>query len=107
MWDNPLLAYVDRSRLIPPAYRKVVTRVNGDVLPTLVVDGYVAGVWRAVEDGIEATAFERLSSAVWDGLASEATGLWALLQGRDPQVYKRHQMWWKDMPAAEVRILGR
>ena len=33
---------------------------NGDVLPTVLVDGYVAGVWRPVEDGIEVTAFHRL-----------------------------------------------
>lgn len=57
MWDNILLAYSDRSRVIPLDYRKLVTRLNGDVLPTLLVDGYVAGVWRSVEEGIEATAF--------------------------------------------------
>jgi Winged helix DNA-binding domain len=39
-----LLAYADRSRVIPPAYRRLITRQNGDVLPTLLVDGYVAGV---------------------------------------------------------------
>ena len=60
MWDNALLAHTDRSRLIPPDYRATVIRRNGDVLPTLLVDGYVAGVWRPVEGGIEATAFRRL-----------------------------------------------
>ena len=34
MWDSALLAYVDRSRIIPPDYRRIVTRSNGDVLPT-------------------------------------------------------------------------
>ena len=60
MWDSTLLAYSDRSRIIPPDYRTLVMRNNGDVLPTLLVDGYVAGVWRPVEGGIEAT---RLPSA--------------------------------------------
>ena len=46
MWDSTLLAYADRSRIIPPDYRRLVIRQNGDVLPTLLVDGYVAGVWR-------------------------------------------------------------
>ena len=55
MWDSTLLAYADRSRVIPEGYRRVVIRQNGDVLPTLLVDGYVAGVWRPVEGGIEAT----------------------------------------------------
>jgi hypothetical protein len=39
-----LLAYADRSRVTPPDYRKLVARSNGDVLSTLLVDGYVAGV---------------------------------------------------------------
>ena len=75
MWDSTLLAYVDRSRIIPPDYRQLVMRSNGDVLPTLLVDGYVAGVWRPVEGGIEATAFHRLSDDAWDGLETEARAL--------------------------------
>ena len=43
MWDSVLLAYADRSRIVPPVYRKLVARSNGDTLPTLLVDGYVAG----------------------------------------------------------------
>jgi len=46
MWDNMLLAYSDRSRIVPPEYRTVIFRRNGNVLPTLLVDGYVTGVWR-------------------------------------------------------------
>jgi hypothetical protein len=72
MWDSILLAYKDRSRIIPEEYRRLVVRRNGDVLPTLLVDGYVAGVWRPVEAGIEATAFHSFSDEVWDGLAAEA-----------------------------------
>jgi hypothetical protein len=61
MWDNVLLAYVDRSPVIPPDCRKHVTRTNGDVLPILLVDAYVAGGWRRpVEGRIEATAFHPL-----------------------------------------------
>src|SRR5690606_1258393 len=75
MWDNVLLAYFDRSRVIPPEIRKLVIRNNGDTLPTLLVDGYVAGVWRAVEGGIEATAYTPLSEENWNGLAAEARRL--------------------------------
>ncbi|WP_216321890.1 DNA glycosylase AlkZ-like family protein [Deinococcus aestuarii] len=32
--------------MIPPEYRRLVIQQNGDVLPTLLVDGYVVGVWR-------------------------------------------------------------
>ena len=106
MWDSLLLAHVDRSRFIPPAYRKLVLRSNGDVLPTLLVDGLVAGVWRTVGDGIEATAFHRLDDGAWAALELEAGGLVALLADREPQIYRRHTNWWTDMPSAEVRVLG-
>lgn len=108
MWDNVLLAYADRSRLIPPDYRSLVVRRNGDVLPTLLVDGYVAGVWRPAQDtaGIEATAFHRLDDDAWAGLAAEARALSAFLADRDPAVYRRYRHWWaKGIPAAEVRLL--
>ncbi|MFD4695520.1 winged helix DNA-binding domain-containing protein [Streptomyces sp. NPDC058463] len=106
MWDSILLAYADRSRVVPPAYRKHVTRVNGDVLPTLLVDGYVAGVWRPVDGGIEAGAFHPLPDHVWQGLAAEAGSLTTLLADRDPRVYSRYGHWWtKGLPAAETRLL--
>jgi hypothetical protein len=106
MWDSVLLAYVDRSRVIPPDYRRLVTRNNGDVLPTLLVDGFVAGVWRPVEDGIEATAFHPLSEEAWGGLEAEARALVAFLADREPAVYRRYAHWWDRLPSAEVRVLG-
>lgn len=105
MWDSTLLAYADRSRVIPPDYRALVTRSNGDVLPTLLVDGYVAGVWRPVEGGIEATAFHPLPDEAREGVAAEARALVALLADREPQVYRRYEHWWTTLPSAEVRVL--
>ncbi|MFF0554484.1 winged helix DNA-binding domain-containing protein [Streptomyces sp. NPDC004266] len=108
MWDSVLLAYADRSRVIPPAYRKHVIRVNGDTLPTLLVDGYVAGVWRPVDGGIEASAFHPLTAGDWEGLAAEAASLGALLADRDPRVYGRYDHWWaKGLPSVETRVLPR
>ena len=49
-WDNVLLAFADRTRVLPEPYRKTVIRVNGDVAQTFLVDGFVAGMWR-VENG--------------------------------------------------------
>ena len=107
MWDSVLLAYTGRSRLIPADYRKVVIRNNGDVLPTLLVDGQVAGVWRQVDGGaIEATAFQRLSKADWNGLEAEGQALKAFVADRDPKLYSRYARWWTTLPAAEVRVLG-
>jgi hypothetical protein len=107
MWDSALLAYADRSRMIPPGYRTLVMRKNGDVLPTLLVDGYVAGVWRPVDGGIEASAFHPLKNDDWNGLAVEAATLSAFLGKREPRIYTRYAHWWDDLPSADVRLLGR
>jgi hypothetical protein len=84
-----------------------VTRSNGDVLPTLLVDGYVAGVWRPTDEGIEATAFHELSDDAWEGLESEARSLRRLLADREPVIYRRYVHWWSSIPGAQVRLLGR
>jgi hypothetical protein len=106
MWESSLLAYRDRNRMLDADYRKHVARSNGDVLPSLLVDGHVAGVWRPREDGIEATAFRKLSDDEWAGLDEEARSLRTMLAGREPLVYGRYARWWSDLPAAEVRLLG-
>ena len=105
MWDNILLAYVDRSRVIPAPYRKHITRINGDVLPTLLVDGYVAGVWRPVDGKIEATAFHPLLDEVWHELETEARKLVALLADCEAGLYRRYNHWWSKLPSAETRLL--
>lgn len=107
MWDSTLLAYSERSRMLPADHRPWVIRRNGDVLPTLLVDGHVVGLWRVVPDGVEATAFTRLRRSAWTGLADEAAGLQALLVDRDPRVYGRYHHWWeKGVPIEERRILS-
>src|SRR4029077_941542 len=72
VWDSVLLAYADRSRVIPPAYRALVIPRDGDVLPPALVARDVAGVWRPVGGGIEATAFRELPERAWQELAEEA-----------------------------------
>ncbi|MFG2773321.1 winged helix DNA-binding domain-containing protein [Streptomyces sp. NPDC048350] len=105
MWDSTLLAYADRSRVIPPGYRTAVIRRNGDVLPTLLVDGHVAGVWRPAEGGVEATAFDGLADEAWEQLAEEALSLTAFLADREPRVYRRYDHWWSKLPDGETRLL--
>ena len=107
MWDNVLLAYADRSRLIPEAIRPIVIRKNGDVLPTILVDGRVAGVWRPADGGgIEVTTLTPIDDDAWAGLDAEARALDGFLAARDRVIYRRHQNWWADLPAVEVRVLG-
>ncbi len=106
MWDSVLLAYADRTRLIPAAYRRVIARSNGDTLPAVLVDGAVAGVWRPVDAGIEVTALRPLTTADWTGLDAEAQGLRAFLADREPGIYRRYGRWWTNLPAVDVRVLG-
>ncbi|HKG57203.1 MAG TPA: winged helix DNA-binding domain-containing protein [Candidatus Limnocylindrales bacterium] len=106
MWDSVLLAYADRSRIVPAEYRRVVARSNGDTLPAVLVDGYVAGVWRPADRGIELTAFLALDDDAWADLDAEARALVALLADREPAVYRRYARWWGDLPQAAVRIVG-
>jgi hypothetical protein len=105
MWDLSLLAYAGRGRVMAEEHRKLVFRRNGDVLPALLVDGHVAGVWRPVEGGIQATAFRKLPARAWQGLGAEAQALVAFLAERDPLVYRRYAHWWDELPAAQVRLL--
>jgi hypothetical protein len=106
MWDSVLLANHDRSRVLPPDYRKLVIRVNGDVLPTVLVDGYVAGLWRTVDEGVQVMAFHDLADETWSALEGEARSLVAMLADREPGVYRRYDHWWKRLPDFETRVLA-
>ncbi len=105
MWDSILLAYADRSRVIPPDLRPEVIRRNGDVLPTVLVDGYVAGVWRPSDSGIEVTALHPIDDDTWHQLDAEAQTLTAFLADREPTVYRRYARWWEALDATDIRIL--
>jgi hypothetical protein len=106
MWDSILLAYADRSRIIPPDLRPEVIRRNGDVLPTVLVDGYVAGVWRPVDSGIEVTALHPIDDHAWSQLDDEARALSTFLANRDQNVYGRYARWWGSLPNAATRVLA-
>ncbi|HET6745705.1 MAG TPA: winged helix DNA-binding domain-containing protein [Candidatus Limnocylindria bacterium] len=86
-WDSLLLAYgtKDRARVLPPKHQaKVITR-NADVLPSFLVDGFVAGTWlpRRNRDGspdIELRPFGRLRAADRAALEAEAHRLLPVLR---------------------------
>jgi hypothetical protein len=71
-WDNVLLAFADRTRVLPERYRKQVIRMNGDVAQTFLVDGFVAGIWRAENGRVAAEAFAPLSRSVRREVREEA-----------------------------------
>jgi hypothetical protein len=92
-WDNLLLAYDRRERVLPAAIRKTVIRKNGDVLPTFLVDGIVAGAWEAPLRGRAAmalTSFGALSVKNRRAVEREAESLLVWLR---PDVTRREVTW--------------
>jgi hypothetical protein len=50
-WDNILLGFADRTRVISDEIRRQVIGKNGDVAQTVLVDGFVAATWSADPKG--------------------------------------------------------
>jgi DNA glycosylase AlkZ-like len=50
-WDNALLGFDDRTRVISDEVRAQVIGKNGDVAQTVLVDGFVAATWSADPKG--------------------------------------------------------
>ena len=78
-WDNLLLAFANRTRVLPEEYRKTVIRVNGDVAQTFLVDGFVAGIWRVENGRVLIEPFAKLSRSVQQEAEVEAERLEAFL----------------------------
>jgi hypothetical protein len=93
-YDNLLLSHADRTRVISPDNRQRMSSPNGIGVPTVLVDGFVAGCWalRSTRAGttLTVTAFRPLSDAERDAVATEGD---AFLRWAAP-----------DAPAAEVRF---
>jgi hypothetical protein len=65
-WDSSLLAYAapERARILPEKFRATVIRKNGDVLPTVLVDGFVAATWNVDKKaGLQIAPLRRLTKA--------------------------------------------
>jgi DNA glycosylase AlkZ-like len=80
-WDNVLLAWADRTRVLPEPYRRTVIGQNGDVAQTFLVDGFVAGTWRVEGGRVAPDPFGRLSRAARHELEDEAARLQSFLAG--------------------------
>ncbi|MGW1622243.1 winged helix DNA-binding domain-containing protein [Streptomyces sp. NPDC002172] len=55
-FDNLLLSHADRTRVVPPEYRGRVWQGN-QAHRTLLVDGFLAGVWKLAEDALVIETF--------------------------------------------------
>jgi hypothetical protein len=92
-FDNLMVAYADRTRLMPDEYRKRVC-VGALVFATVLVDGTVRGTWILVLGKADATLtvtlFERLPRARQTEVAAE--GL-RLLDFAAADIEKRELVW--------------
>jgi hypothetical protein len=52
-WDSSILAYAppERTRILPDQFRTTVIKPNGDVAPTVLIDGFVAAKWEIDRKG--------------------------------------------------------
>jgi hypothetical protein len=78
-WDNVLLAWADRTRILPEQYRRSVIGTNGDVAQTFLVDGFVAGRWRVDGGRVRIEPFASLSRTERCEVDEEAGRLEAFL----------------------------
>ncbi|WP_311922998.1 winged helix DNA-binding domain-containing protein [Microbispora sp. H10836] len=100
-FDNLLLSHADRTRVIAEEHRSRVFTVNGIIRATILVDGFVAGLWR-IERGrieragetavLEIEPFGPLGAATRDALATEGERLLEFAAG--------------DAPARDITFLG-
>ena len=68
-YDNVWLSHADRGRVTTPEGRKLWMGTNGGIGNTVFVDGWLAGIWRIVDDKVEIDRLHR------DLTRSERAGL--------------------------------
>lgn len=78
-WDHLILGFDNRERVLPPEYAAAVIKKNGDVLPTFLVDGMVAGTWRHENSKVKTEPFAPLPRAMRQELEVEGSRLAAFL----------------------------
>jgi hypothetical protein len=84
-FDNVLLSHADRSRIMTEQHRKRVMTVNGLVLGSLLVDGFVGGTWKIIRSrgGVRLVVqpFSRLSKPDREAAESEGRHLLDFVEG--------------------------
>jgi hypothetical protein len=84
-FENALLGFKDRTRIISDERRRVISGRNGLFLSTYLVDGFVAGTWRVQEERGQAllvlTPFESHDRETLSELENEGRALVAFLCG--------------------------
>lgn len=95
MFDNLLLGFADRSRFMRDSVRKNITQVNGDLLPTVLVGGKLAGVWKLKEGRFTFSALEEVTKEGLLSIEEEARRLSRQLSLKGESLYPRSLHWWE------------
>ena len=78
-WESALIGYDRRARILPEPLVPAVVKKNADFLPTVLVDGFVAAVWRIEREKTRAIlrvhAFARLGKDVRREIEGEGEAL--------------------------------
>ncbi|KMS72956.1 hypothetical protein ACM01_20840 [Streptomyces viridochromogenes] len=81
-FDNLLLSHADRTRVIPPANRGRTWQANTFYCP-LLVDGFLAGVWRILGDALVIEPFVELSKQQRADVLEEGERMLRVLHSED------------------------
>ncbi|MEV5985272.1 winged helix DNA-binding domain-containing protein [Streptomyces sp. NPDC052051] len=79
-FDNLLLSHADRSRVIPP-HLKGRSRQGNQAYPTLLVDGFLAGLWRLADDTLTIEPFGTLGARQRGEIVEEGERMLAATTG--------------------------
>lgn len=82
-FDNLLLSHADRTRVVPAVYRGRAWQGN-QAHRTLLVDGFLAGVWKLERDALVVEPFSTLTRAQRQDVAAEGERMLATLHPEQP-----------------------
>jgi hypothetical protein len=86
-FDNILLSYADRKRIIDESYRNIVFTKNGIIRPTILIDGFVSGLWKVQKEKgtvkLIIELFNKLPVEEHNALTEEGTRLLDFIAGQE------------------------
>ncbi len=82
-FDNLLLSHADRTRVVPPEYRGSAWQGNL-AHRTLLVDGFLAGVWKLEADALVVEPFGRLTKAQREEVVAEGERMLTVMHQGSP-----------------------
>ncbi|MFJ3888694.1 winged helix DNA-binding domain-containing protein [Streptomyces rubrogriseus] len=77
-FDNLLLSHADRARVVPPAHKGRTWKKN-QAYRVLLVDGFVAGLWKLEDDALVVEAFDRPPKRQRDEIVAEGERMLATM----------------------------